>query len=148
MNNTNLFIVVIIVIVVVLGAFWFFGGGFPAATPEEGTTIFDAGAIEDIAAVQIASNDVLGEYATDSFGITLYTTTKEECTGECLGVWPPYAAGGTVEQDGALGTFFREDTGQYHYTWNGELLYYYSGDTVPGDTNGDGIGGVWSVARP
>jgi predicted lipoprotein with Yx(FWY)xxD motif len=31
-------------------------------------------------------------------------------------------------------------------TYNGHLLYTYSGDSKPGDTNGEGIGGVWFVA--
>jgi hypothetical protein len=30
----------------------------------------------------------------------------------------------------------------------GHPLYRYSGDTKPGDVNGQGIGGVWSAAGP
>jgi len=147
MNNTNILIVVIIVIVIVLGVFWFFGGGFSAATPEEGT-VFPDEVTDEVAAVQVASSDTLGEYATDSFGMTLYTTTKAECTGDCLSVWPPYGAAAMMAEAGGLGTILRGDTGAYQYTWNGDALYYYSGDSVPGEINGDGIGGVWSVARP
>jgi predicted lipoprotein with Yx(FWY)xxD motif len=29
--------------------------------------------------------------------------------------------------------------------YNGHPLYTYSGDTGPGQTNGEGIGGVWHV---
>ena len=146
MSNTNIFIAVAVVIVVVLGAFFFFGGGF-SATPDETTLVPADEAVEDVAAVQVASSDVLGEYLTDSFGMTLYTTTKEDCIGSCLNVWPPYLAGNVVEDGSALGVILLEDTGAFQYTWNGEVLYYYSGDSVPGDTDGDGIGGVWSVAR-
>jgi predicted lipoprotein with Yx(FWY)xxD motif len=32
--------------------------------------------------------------------------------------------------------------------YNGQPLYYWSRDKVPGDVTGDGIGGIWSVARP
>jgi secreted repeat protein with Y-X4-D motif len=30
--------------------------------------------------------------------------------------------------------------------YNGHPLYNYSGDTAPGQTNGEGIGGMWFVA--
>ena len=33
-------------------------------------------------------------------------------------------------------------------TYNSRLLYTYAGDSKPGDTNGEGIGGVWFVATP
>ena len=33
-------------------------------------------------------------------------------------------------------------------TYNGHLLYTYAGDSKPGDTNGEGIDGVWFVATP
>ena len=32
-------------------------------------------------------------------------------------------------------------------TLNGHLLYYYGGDTSPGDTTGQGIGGKWYVVN-
>jgi len=31
-------------------------------------------------------------------------------------------------------------------TYNGHPLYTYSGDTAPGQVNGDGFGGIWFVA--
>ena len=33
-------------------------------------------------------------------------------------------------------------------TYNGWPLYFYAGDTAPGDTNGQGQGGVWYVVDP
>jgi hypothetical protein len=33
-------------------------------------------------------------------------------------------------------------------TIDGHPLYTFSGDTAAGDTNGEGIGGVWFVASP
>ena len=33
-------------------------------------------------------------------------------------------------------------------TYKGLPLYYYKGDKNPGDTNGNNIGGVWSVVKP
>jgi len=33
-------------------------------------------------------------------------------------------------------------------TYNGIPLYYYSKDTKPGDTTGEGVGGIWHVVKP
>jgi predicted lipoprotein with Yx(FWY)xxD motif len=32
--------------------------------------------------------------------------------------------------------------------YNGHPLYTYSGDTGPGQTTGEGVGGVWHVCTP
>ena len=41
----------------------------------------------------------------------------------------------------------RADTGQSQYAWNGKLLYYYAKDSGTAIT-GNGVGGVWSLAKP
>ena len=41
-----------------------------------------------------------------------------------------------------LGTTTRDD-GTTQVTYDGHPLYLYSGDTIAGDANGQGIGGVW-----
>ena len=33
-------------------------------------------------------------------------------------------------------------------TLNGWPLYYFSGDAAPGDTNGQGVQGIWWVLAP
>ena len=35
------------------------------------------------------------------------------------------------------------DDGLGQLTYLGSPPYYYSGDSAPGDRNGDGVGGVW-----
>ncbi len=37
-------------------------------------------------------------------------------------------------------------TGQVVY--NGHLLYTYANDSAPGDTKGQGVGGIWHVVAP
>jgi predicted lipoprotein with Yx(FWY)xxD motif len=86
-------------------------------------------------------------------GLTLYHLTtdvngKITCTGSCVSNWPPLiAASGKVppaspDLAGHLGTVKRPD-GTLQVTFDGMPVYTYSGDSGPGQTNGQGVGGVW-----
>jgi predicted lipoprotein with Yx(FWY)xxD motif len=100
----------------------------------------------------------VGSYLTGEDGKTLYvkqgdSTTATNCTGDCLANWPAFtlesgedAAAGTGVS-GAISTFTRPE-GATQVTYNGQPLYYFGGDTKAGDTNGQGLAGVWSVATP
>jgi len=48
---------------------------------------------------------------------------------------------------GMVGTITGID-GEPQLTLNGWPLYYFAGDAAPGDTNGQGVGGVWWVLTP
>ena len=48
---------------------------------------------------------------------------------------------------GNLSVIERPD-GTYQLAYNGKPLYLWARDTKPGDVNGDGVGGVWTVAKP
>jgi len=127
----------------------------PTATPAEAT----ATPTEAAAAYTVnAATGAVGAYLTGEGGMTLYvkqddSTTATSCTGGCLDNWPPFtveagaqgAAGAGVS--GTLATFARPE-GTTQVTYNGQPLYYFSGDTAAGDTNGQGLAGVWSVAAP
>jgi predicted lipoprotein with Yx(FWY)xxD motif len=109
------------------------------------------------AAVSSAPNTEFGTILTDGTGRTLYLFDNDKpikpqssCTGQCVKAWPIVAAssGSTVGSgvDAAkLGQITRTD-GQMQLTYNNWPLYTYSGDTAAGDTNGQGIGGIWHVA--
>jgi predicted lipoprotein with Yx(FWY)xxD motif len=78
---------------------------------------------------------------------------SSSCTGSCAANWPPLTVksgtkvvGGTGVK-GTFATITRAD-GTHQVTYRGKPLYYFSGDGSAGDTNGQGIGGVWYVARP
>ena len=93
---------------------------------------------------------------TGQNGMTLYVLTSDTpdtstCTASCATNWPPLTVpSGTTATSpvGAMdsfGTITRPD-GTTQVTYNHMPLYYYSGDSAAGDTNGEGKLGVWFVA--
>lgn len=111
---------------------------------------------QDHAAVELSSTK-LGDILVDGDGRTLYLFeadkgTTSTCDGECAVAWPPLTTTGKpTAGDGVaaskLGTTKRSD-GTTEVTYNGHPLYFYAGDSAPGDTNGqgiDGFGAEWYV---
>lgn len=84
-------------------------------------------------------------------GMTLYTFDKDQngksnCYDGCAVKWPPYLVSkGAEAKKGWSVVKRRDDTQQWAY--KGQPLYTWVGDTKPGETNGDGVGGVWHVAK-
>jgi predicted lipoprotein with Yx(FWY)xxD motif len=100
-----------------------------------------------------------GGYLVGPDGKSLYTFDNDEegksnCAGECLVNWPPLTA--TSADEIAIGegldaedfTTITRDDGTLQVTYYGYPLYFFIGDNAPGDTNGDGVGGVWDLAKP
>lgn len=90
---------------------------------------------------------------TDAAGRTLYTFDKDQpnksnCQGGCLLAWPAYVAEPTSGTKPASQASRFDRDGAQQWAWNGSPLYYYAGDTKPGDRTGDGKGGVWHVVKP
>ena len=99
-----------------------------------------------------------GIWLTNSAGRTLYLYTRDkgttsECYGACAKEWPPLTTTGPVTVSGQytvqrdLGVTTRTD-GTKQVTYGGHPLYYYLGDTAPGQTKGQGVGGVWFLIGP
>ena len=89
---------------------------------------------------------------TGSNGMTLYTFDKDAggksmCNGPCATNWPPLNA---MDGDRASGdhTIIVRDDGKKQWALKGKPLYYWSKDQKPGDRTGDGVNGVWHVAKP
>ena len=96
----------------------------------------------------------IGKVLADARGDTLYWYSKDmrngpsTCTGGCLSAWPvvagkPVAAMG-IAFAGRLGQV-TDAGGTVQATYNGYPIYTYSGDMAPGETAGNGVGGVWHV---
>jgi predicted lipoprotein with Yx(FWY)xxD motif len=99
-----------------------------------------------------------GIWLTNSAGRALYVYTKDkgttsECYGACATAWPPLTTTGKVTISGKyvvskdLGVTTRSN-GTKQVTYGGHPLYYFKGDTGPGQTNGQGVEGVWFIVGP
>jgi predicted lipoprotein with Yx(FWY)xxD motif len=126
-----------------------YGGGGPAST----------GAPTGAATVTAARTS-LGMILVDGSGRTLYLFEKDQpdqsaCSGACAAAWPVDSSSGTPKAGSGvkaslLGTIKRGD-GATQVTYNHHPLYYYSGDSGPGQQNGQGLnafGAAWFVVAP
>jgi predicted lipoprotein with Yx(FWY)xxD motif len=131
----------------------------PISTPAAGATI-DPTLGPPV--VQIVDTGGGKRILTDALGKTLYVLKDDvpssgvsKCTGDCAATWPPLLTLYSVTPqgaglDGPLGLFRRSDDPgvQRQVTYKGKPLYRYSKDVSPGDRNGQGVEGRWSVAVP
>jgi predicted lipoprotein with Yx(FWY)xxD motif len=97
-----------------------------------------------------ATSSKLGNILVDGDGRTLYAFTKDKgdqsaCSGGCATNWPALtgtATAGTGVQASLLSTSMQAN-GTSQVTYGGKPLYQFAGDAKAGDTNGQGVGGVW-----
>lgn len=87
-------------------------------------------------------------------GMTLYTFDKDVagsgksvCNGPCATNWPPLKAAAGVQASGDWSVLGRDD-GSLQWAYKGQPLYHWIKDQKPGDRTGDGVNGVWKIARP
>ncbi len=111
------------------------------------------------ASVRIGHATVKGksiQVLTNSQGMTLYwetadTATTSHCTGSCATLWPPLLSSHkTLSSPTGLTKAWAvvKDGNGNQVSYDGHLLYTYSGDTAPGQANGEGLFGKWTVATP
>lgn len=109
--------------------------------------------------LNVSDTPKLGSFLTAiSNAMTLYVFSKDtpgvsNCTGGCASAWPPYTVSQsdnlTAEKGimGKISTIKRAD-GTMQVTYNGMPLYFFASDSKPGDTNGQGVAGMWMVVKP
>ena len=95
----------------------------------------------------------------DRQGFTLYTFENDrndadgdgfgdsDCNGGCAEQWPPLFADAGATGGGPFSVIERDD-GSRQWALLGMPLYFFTPDQAPGETRGEGAGGVWYVARP
>ncbi len=128
-----------------------------AATTATGTSAATstAAAPTGPATVKVGTTASLGKVLVDGAGMTLYTFKKDTgsvatCTGKCAALWPPLLTKGTPTAGSGVGGGLGVTTGggPQQATYNGHPLYTYSGDSKPGQTNGQGLFHLWYAAAP
>jgi predicted lipoprotein with Yx(FWY)xxD motif len=102
----------------------------------------------------------LGNVVVGSSGRTLYIFRKDTgpastCSGTCATQWPPLTTSGSITTSGGVSTSavktVRRSDGTMQVTLDGHPLYYFSGDSAAGQTNGQGLnafGALWYALSP
>ncbi len=110
--------------------------------------------------IQTATVTVRGQsemVLTDAQGMTLYyftvdSATQSTCSSSCAQMWPPLlfaGSGGPSSSTPLAGKLsVKMDANGSQIEYNGHPLYTFSGDTAPGQTNGEGLFGMWFVVTP
>jgi predicted lipoprotein with Yx(FWY)xxD motif len=104
----------------------------------------------------VKSTDIGGKMVlTNAAGMTLYTFDKDvqgsasncydEGDSKCATNWPPLFAEAGASPEGDFTIIDRKD-GTKIWAYKGWPLYLWIKDTKPGETTGDGVGGVWHTA--
>jgi predicted lipoprotein with Yx(FWY)xxD motif len=135
------------------------GGGSSSSSTEasggeSGATTTSSGAGGGSGTISGAEVSGLGTVLVDSEGMTVYEFTEDEgtksvCYGGCESAWSPVTttgepSAGEGAMSSALGTTKRKD-GTLQVTYEGHPLYTFSGDSAPGEANGQGSDGTWWV---
>lgn len=109
--------------------------------------------------VLIRANADLGRFLTDAAGNTLYYFARDtpaaeavdavsNCAGDCLAAWPALDLDEVIAPStlnlAAFDSISRDDGGA-QTTYRGWPMYTFQNDAAVGDTNGEGVGGVWFV---
>jgi predicted lipoprotein with Yx(FWY)xxD motif len=112
-----------------------------------------AAAEADAPLVKVADNE-LGQLLVDADGRTMYGFTKDAdgtptCVDGCSSAWPPVLVDASIDlttlpESGSFSIVDRPD-GTVQLKAGKWPLYYFSGDTAGGETNGQGSSGNWFV---
>lgn len=108
--------------------------------------------------VGLAFKPSIGAYLTNSSGWTLYLFTIDvpnngtsACYGKCATFWPPFYVSDLKLPPSLNVSSFKvimRTDGNKQLTYNGWPLYHFAPDKQAGDTNGQGVGGVWYAISP
>jgi predicted lipoprotein with Yx(FWY)xxD motif len=122
--------------------------GTPASSGSTAATVIESHAGSAAPFLTNSSGRAVYLWAADSMN-------KSMCSGACAQAWPPVTSMGQVTAaHGAkaadLGTITRSD-GTKQVTYLGHPLYFFAGDSGPGQTNGQGsdsFGAKWWLVTP
>jgi len=123
-------------------------------TPLLPTLVLSLAALASGVAMAAAPIKTVGGMLVNTAGMTLYTfdndtagSGKSACNGPCAGLWPPVVAEADAKPEGDL-TIITRDDGSKQWAYKGKPVYTWVKDSKPGDVTGDGVNGVWHIAKP
>jgi predicted lipoprotein with Yx(FWY)xxD motif len=134
-------------------------GSSGAGSSNAGGSSATAGSSSAAAGTELASSKTsLGTVVVDGKGRTVYEFDKDTvgaatsaCTGVCVGLWPELmATSSSPSVSGLTGTVGTAPTtgGGQQLTLDGHRLYTFSGDSQPGQVNGEAFMNLWWVLSP
>lgn len=109
---------------------------------------------ETVTTAVTSTSSPLGDILVGSNGLAVYGFTNDvdatsACYGTCAEAWPPVIVGPDWDVapglDSGIFNAVARDDGQLQLVAGKWPLYYFAGDTVPADLNGQGSGDVWFV---
>ena len=136
------------------------GGPYGSGSTNPPATTVPTTASSSSVVIQTAASTVKGQsetILTDAERKTLYyftadSATQSACSASCAQMWPPLlfkGSGGPTSSTTLAGKLSTQtDANGNQVEYNGHLLYTFSGDTAPGQTNGEGLFGKWFVTTP
>lgn len=146
---------VLLLILILCGAMLVAGCAQQPPVPPQTTTPTPTPAQDT---VRVASNVQYGSILVDSGGMTLYYFTKDTpgngtsaCYNQCVVIWPVFRAEPLRVSPPLNAADFGEitrTTGEKQTTFMGWPLYYYQGDTAPGEVKGYDFNQAWYPLSP
>ncbi len=126
-------------------------GAYGGSTTKKTTSTTAASTDATSTTLQLVDT-TLGKLVADSAGKTLYlyvpdgTSMVSKVDAGTLAAWPPVQASATPTLGPGLtaeASTAKQPNGENWVTYNGHLLYGFTGDAKPGDVAGNGLGNVW-----
>ncbi len=129
----------------------------PATQPPQTTSQPTSTPVVQLPDTVKKADTAFGAILVDGQGKTLYyytldqyTNGRSACDAACVVAWPVFYTNAirvsSPLSPADFGSITRAD-GSKQTTYKGNPLYFYVGDTQPGDINGSGINKVWYVAN-
>lgn len=122
----------------------------PLETPVD---IHGCSLVMDVAEVSINNRFLIGGSGSESPGFALYVfdgdlgSPGSNCNDKCTDNWPPLVVNDTAASGIAGLTTITRNDGSQQAAYNGRPLYFFTGDSLPDDSKGQGVGGSWWLAE-
>ena len=115
-------------------------GSTMASASSHGNKFVMSGPLNGEVYIMAQSHMALYTYDGDALGVS-------NCYGGCAASWPPAILDADTDMPESYSLIQRKD-GTWQVAYKDQPLYLWVGDRKIGDYGGDGIGGVWHLARP